>query len=260
MTCNLVRIVEQIGCAGRRVMSKVLAPRLGYGDAWHFLALTPVVFIAVTSSTMAQERLPPEKRPEPTGIFLHYLDAPDQGSALNSPPRLFLSFGKARFEAVMDTGSTGVLITAAILPNWASLPSLGSARLIYSSSGRIMEGVWVLTPMIISDQSGASVKTRPMAVMVVNRVRCVAQARDCTLQDNPRDIAILGVGFARHGDGQLQSTPDRNPFLQILLDVAGLPRPGYVLTRSGVNVGLDRVGAYASFTTVQLARSTRFPD
>jgi hypothetical protein len=50
---------------------------------------------------------------------------------------------------VMDTGSTGIVVSADKIPRIDTLPSLGPGTLTYSSSGRVMMGQWVITPVTI---------------------------------------------------------------------------------------------------------------
>ncbi|MEP9366060.1 hypothetical protein [Xanthobacter sp. VNH20] len=198
-----------------------------------------------------------------TATFLPYLDAPLSGAPMTRPPSLGLSFGGRTVRAVMDTGSTGIVVAARAIPNLASLPSLGPGQLTYTSSGRIMSGTWVVTPVQISGTQGAQVTTRPIAVLAVTRVECLKHARKCRPRQNPGGIAMLGVGFARQGDHQAQSTPDRNPFLTVegMGDAAkpGAIRRGYVVTKRGVQVGLTGESA-AGFAFTKLARSTEFAD
>ncbi len=199
-------------------------------------------------------------------IFLTYLNAPQDGADIAEPPRLRLSFGGPEHggpehseparAAVMDTGSTGIVVSAAAIPGVETLPSLGPGTLTYSSSGRIMRGTWVRTTATVQGANGASVTTAPIPVLAVTRLDCLRTARNCTPNPAPQHIAMLGIGFGRQGDHQAQSTPDRNPFLNLAAGGAGR---GYVVTRSGVHVGLgdaERRG----FATVQLARSPVFPD
>ncbi|MFG1422468.1 hypothetical protein [Roseixanthobacter liquoris] len=197
------------------------------------------------------------------GTFLPYLDAPLSGAPMTRPPSLGLSFGGRTVRAVMDTGSTGIVVAAAAIPDLASLPSLGPGQLTYTSSGRIMSGIWVVTPVRISGTTGAQVTTRPMPVLAVTRVECLKNARNCRPRQDPRGIAMLGVGFARQGDHQAQSTPDRNPFLAVEgmgdAEKPGAVRRGYVVTKRGVQVGLTGEAA-AGFAFTKLARSTEFAD
>jgi hypothetical protein len=189
-------------------------------------------------------------------VFLAFLNAPHGRAPLRVPPRLLVSFGGSSFAAVMDTGSTGIVISATAIPDVTDLPG-PPGFLEYSSSGRIERGRWVETPVTILGANGRHVMTRPIRVLAVTRVDCVPHARNCTVRIMPRHVAMLGVGFGREADHQPDSTPDRNPFLTI----AG-PVPlwrGYIVTRQGVTIGLDP-SISRGFATIQLARSRLFPD
>ncbi len=189
-------------------------------------------------------------------VFLTYLNAPAPGSDISAPPRLRLSLGGLARPAVMDTGSTGIVVSASAIPDVQALPGLGPGTLTYSSSGRIMRGIWVRTMATVQGANAASVTTAPIPVLAVTRVDCLPAARNCLPGPAPDTIAMLGIGFGREGDHQAQSTPDHNPFLNI--DTGGA-RHGYVVTRTGVQIGLDEAER-RGFATVKLARSTEYPD
>src|SRR5262245_46549245 len=74
------------------------------------------------------------------GAYLPYVNAPGPSADIIASPLLRVSFGGRSYAAVMDTGSTGVVVSADKIPNIASLQSLGPGQLTYSSSGRIMIG------------------------------------------------------------------------------------------------------------------------
>jgi hypothetical protein len=186
--------------------------------------------------------------------ILTYLNAPPAGSPITAPPRLALSLGGAPRPAVMDTGSTGIVVSAAAIPDLAALPALGEGTLTYSSSGRIMRGTWVRTAATMRGANGAAVTTAPIPVLAVTRVDCLRTARNCTPGPAGPGIAMIGIGFGRQGDHQADSTPDRNPFL---MPTAG--GRGYVVTRTNVQVGLTQ-DARRGFATVRLARSPSWPD
>jgi predicted aspartyl protease len=194
------------------------------------------------------------------GAYLPYLNAPAPDGDMTRVPRLRISFGARSYDVVMDTGSTGVVVSADKIPNIDRLPSLGPGELTYSSSGRVMIGQWVVTPMTIAGANGARVTTAPIPVLAVTRIECTPQARRCTPNDAPRGVSMLGVGFARRGDHQAQSGPDRNPFLNVArLDGDG-PNPaplrrGYIVTRRGVHVGLTAANTEGDFAYVKLARA-----
>ncbi|MBS7695913.1 MAG: hypothetical protein KF792_05625 [Chelatococcus sp.] len=97
-----------------------------------------------------------------------------------------------------------------------------------------------------------------MPVLAVRQIDCFENARDCQPTDDPRHVVMLGVGFSREGDRQSQSTPDKNPFLNLPemgdANKPGRLRRGYVVTRAGVHVGLTRANTDGEFRFVKLAR------
>lgn len=191
--------------------------------------------------------------------FLRFLNAPAPGQPLTQPPRLSVSVAGGRPVAmVMDTGSTGVLVAADRIPNWQGLRQLGPARLTYSSSGRVMEGWWVEAPLEIAGHDDNTVRTVPMPVMAVTRISCLHTARNCREEVRPRNVAMIGVGFARQGDHQAQSTPDHNPFLRLETAMLGKAHRGYVIMRTGVTPGVESIRS--AYHTVSLSRSPTFDD
>src|SRR5262249_42269469 len=50
------------------------------------------------------------------GAYLAYLNAPARGGELTQPPRLRISFGGRSYAVVMDTGSTGIVVSADKIP------------------------------------------------------------------------------------------------------------------------------------------------
>jgi hypothetical protein len=188
------------------------------------------------------------------GVYLPYANAPGPGEDITALPRLRISFGGRSYGAVMDTGSTGVVVSADKIPNLASLQSLGAGELTYSSSGRIMIGQWVVTPMTITGGDGTRITTAPIAVLAVTRIACTQRARRCTPNGAPRGVSMLGIGFGRRGEQAAQSGPAKNPFLNI----ANVPdgermRRGYIVTRRGVHVGLAAGNTQGDFSYVKLA-------
>jgi hypothetical protein len=190
------------------------------------------------------------------GVYLPYMNAPGPGGNITAVPRLRISFGGGSYDAVMDTGSTGVVVSADKIPNIATLQSLGAGELTYSSSGRIMIGQWVVTPMTIMGADGARITTAPIAVLAVTRIACTERARRCTPNEAPRRVSMLGIGFGRPSDAQ--TGPQKNPFLDIAKlngdSVNGKRiRRGYIVTRRGVHVGLTAANTQADFSYVKLA-------
>ncbi|KZB99418.1 hypothetical protein AU375_04336 [Methylobacterium radiotolerans] len=185
------------------------------------------------------------------GIFLPFLNAPQPGGAITRSPRLGLSFGGAARPVLVDTGSTGIVVSASRIPGNEALPS-EPGRLTYSSSGRIMVGRWVRVPVTLVGRDGASVVTQPIRVLAVDRIDCTVRARECTPQEAPAHVAMMGIGFGREDDSQTESTPDTNPLLNADPPGPGGVHRGYVLTRRGVHVGLTRANTRGRYRFVKL--------
>jgi hypothetical protein len=189
------------------------------------------------------------------GVYLPFLKRHDAGGNLQRPPNLGLSFGGGRqHRAVMDTGSTGIVVAATSIPNIDQLPNRGPGTLTYTSSGRIMRGDWVVTPVTITGGSGASFTSAPIPVLAVRRIDCLDNARSCSPNENPRHVAMIGVGFGRRGVQDGVSGPEKNPFLNPASKGAGpnAARRGYALTREGVQVGLGAANPGDAYVTVPL--------
>jgi hypothetical protein len=196
------------------------------------------------------------------GVFLRYLNAPPAGGDLREPPHLMLSLGGRPLQAVMDTGSTGVVVSASAIAGFDELPKNGPAKLTYSSSGRIMQGVWVTVPVTIAGANGASVTTRPMPVLAVTNIDCTETARNCTPRDDPRHVAMIGMGFGRRNRSgpQADSAADKNPFLNLSGSRTAALHRGYLVSREGVEIGVPAAGAPAGFATVHLTRNEETGD
>jgi hypothetical protein len=183
--------------------------------------------------------------------FLPYLNA--AGPELRRPPSLGLSFAGGRVHrAILDSGSTGVVVGATSIPDLERLPKI-AGQLTYTSSGRIMVGQWVLTPLTIRGADGARMETEAMPVLAVTHVQCMPRARNCDPHENVHHIGMIGIGFARERDRQPQSTPDKNPFLRIAGgDDGGGRRKGFILTAQGVHVGLTGANTAGAFRYIKL--------
>ena len=81
-----------------------------------------------------------------------------------APARLGLSFDGSRVHRVTWTsGSTGVVVGATSIPNFERLPKIADGQLTYTSSGRIMVGQWVLTPLTHPWRDGTDHRDRANA-------------------------------------------------------------------------------------------------
>lgn len=183
--------------------------------------------------------------------FLPFLNAPAPGAEMKASPRLGLSFGGETHPVLTDTGSTGIVVSASRIPNVDRLPAR-PGRLTYSSSGRIMVGRWVTVPVTVSGRDAARVRTAPIPVLAVDRIECTNSARDCTPEDRPEHVAMMGIGFGREYDSQSESTPETNPLLNVAPDGSQPLHRGYIVTRGGIQVGLGPADAQGGFRFVKL--------
>ena len=218
------------------------------------LALSAAASIAA-SSALAQ----PADRTSQGGVFLRYLNAPEAGRELRQPPKLWLSFGASREPAIMDTGSTGVVVPATLIPNVDQLPRRGPGTMTYAS-GRILRGEWVLVPVTIAGANGISLTTKTIPVLAVRSADCVENAPGCTELEVSHPV--IGVGFGRRGRPGNDSGPSKNPFLNGSEIDAGHKgvRRGYRVTREGVQVGLTGPDSAASYVTVRLRHDDEHED
>jgi hypothetical protein len=205
----------------------------------------------VTSPGVAQ----PHDKADGQSVFLRFLNRRETGGYLQNPPHLGLSFGGRQLRAVMDTGSTGIVVSAAAIPDIDRLPNHGPAMLTYTSSGRIMRGDWVVTRVTITGANGASVTTSPMPVLAVRSIACLDNARNCTPREDPRHVAMIGVGFGRRGNREGPPGPEKNPFLNLAGTGSGRDalRRGYIVGSEGIQIGLTGADPGGGYVTVQLS-------
>ena len=197
------------------------------------------------------------------GVYLSYVDAPAADEDITRIPLLRASFGGPPFNIVMDTGSTGVVVSAHRIPNIDALPSLGPGRLTYTSSGRIMIGRRVVTALTVMGADGAQLTTSPIPVLAVTRIECTARARNCRPNDDPRGVSMMGIGFGRGHGPEAEGNTRKNPFINVATiaapggnsETAQGMRRGYIVTRRGVHVGLTGENTQAPFNYVSLTRS-----
>lgn len=195
--------------------------------------------------------------------YLPYLNGPGPVDDITEVPRLRVSFGERSYGVVMDTGSTGVVVSADKIPNIDRLQSLGPGKLTYSSSGRIMVGTWVVTRMTITGGNGTRVTTAAIPVLAVTQLQCIEGARRCAENEAPHGISMMGIGFGRRHDHQAQSGADKNPFLNLNAeDGPNLERMrrGYIVTRQGIHIGLTSANTQGGFSYVKLAREADGKD
>jgi hypothetical protein len=199
---------------------------------------------------------------------------PASSPAQYQPPALRFTIQGRSYTATMDTGSTGVMLSATSIPGYTPStacqdPSSFTGWEFLSSSKRLWVGHWITQQINFFDAQGGTVT----ATVPVLAVECEAvcpqyheEAAQPVCPGTPlgkasSGIHYMGVGFGREHDGQPQGTPDKNPLLNITA-IGGTPvaqgsmRSGYVLTSQGVHVGLTPANtsgfAYTKLSCPQL--------
>ncbi|KAF2184663.1 hypothetical protein K469DRAFT_177368 [Zopfia rhizophila CBS 207.26] len=186
-------------------------------------------------------------------FFLPYVDK----FKSESVPLMKATINGSDFKLPMDTGSTGVLIGAPLLPDVDA--SKGKPSYEYLSSSNILyNGNLVDLPITFHGEKKTYVTATVPVLVVEKSVKCPwynAEVDNGVCPPNPdgppptpRDlskITYMGVGFGRNkpGDGQPNAIPAANPFLNIgsingrRLKADEL-RTGYTLSTKGVYLGL----------------------
>ena len=145
----------------------------------------------------------------------------------------------------MDTGSTGIVVSADHFEPGPGDTNDGPGQLTYNSSGRVLHGTRYTTDVEILDNDDRTAATARVQVLRVDRITCLRNARNCEPNSHPRGTAFMGVGFAR---GLAQGTGEsggvaRNPFVNLVSLASGAPvssiRPGYIVTRTGIHLGMS---------------------
>jgi hypothetical protein len=175
-----------------------------------------------------------------TAIEIPFANGP---IGVNYVPKVWLKLpGSAPRHFGLDTGSTGIVVGAEhYTPGPGDVPG-GPGRLVYNSSGRILNGTYYTTDVVIQRDGSMPVATARVQVLRVTNITCLEHARDCRPEQNPRDVAFMGVGFDRHSAQGTEASIPRNPFTSLVSLASGAPlssvRPGYVVTRTSVHLGM----------------------
>ena len=169
---------------------------------------------------------------------------------LADSPSVYVGFnsnsGYKRF--TMDTGSVGIVATQDVFQPAPEAQNLGPGQQYYSSSGSIENGTWWSGKEDIYDASGKLVATADVPVLQVTSRACAPNARSCRPSKHPTGVAVIGIGFARESPQQPRGIPAYNAFLNLtsVATSGGVLQPlpagwrnGYVVTASGIYLGLD---------------------
>jgi hypothetical protein len=177
---------------------------------------------------------------------------PDSRST--SAPELLLAVsvgGGADRTVEVDTGSRGLVVArSGVGPRATDTGRPG--RVEYTSDGLVLSGEYLMAPVTFHTTQG-TVATVPVRVLAVDSSSCDARYPRCRPDTSVEHVGVLGTGYgdyARTGD---PPTTEVNPFLQLQAMQDGSARRGYVITRSGITLGLTAADT-AGFRQVPLAR------
>jgi hypothetical protein len=210
-----------------------------------------------------------------TSVFIPFLEADGLGSPSSGNVHFNVKISSptstAHFSPFIDTGSCGIVISAANLNDWD--PSQGTDANkgwhYLSSSNWLYSGYWVPRDLYLEGHDDSnnvvSIKSTVPILAVTKKVRCPDYdvsnpGENCPTTptetlNNPTGIEIMGIGFGREYDGQPQGTPDKNPLLHIT-SLSGRDTtqdshywPGYIISKAGITLGLtDANTASMEFT------------
>jgi hypothetical protein len=209
--------------------------------------------LAVALPAMAQTA-PPRAYEGLEAIALRYANGPVR---MEHPPEVWMRLhGSEARRFPMDTGSTGIVVsTEHYRPGPGDIEG-GPGHLTYNSSGRVLHGTHWTTNVEIMHEPGRPAATARVTLLRVERITCLERARECEPREHPRGVAYMGIGFDREGAQGTDGKTERNPFVALTTAASGMPasriRPGYVITREGVHLGMTP-GLARDFAFVKLA-------
>lgn len=182
-------------------------------------------------------------------IFIPWTSSLSRSS--NSLPSLRGSiFGRGQ-TFLVDTGTTGAIISASLVPNVKLTQHYPAGWHYLARQETLLNGRFVTLDMTLRSKSRSAVSRVPVLI-VTNALRCPGynESNDsgvCRRRNAQRvrlgNIIYLGVGFGDSGTGGDNpfSTPANNPFLNIIsIDGANVPalRTGYAISSRGIQLGL----------------------
>ncbi|KAL0950668.1 hypothetical protein HGRIS_007452 [Hohenbuehelia grisea] len=163
---------------------------------------------------------------------------------------------------MIDTGSTGILVSKEYVGPDAERQDNMPFELLYTTSLNSYTGYWYKTSVsFYHNDKPLSVSTTPMMVRVPD-VYTPNPATGKPPVNDPKGVCMMGVGFDRPSDvagkdAQGHTIPiDINPFLLIagVSPSTGL-NPGFILTSTSITLGLTPSEPYyPDFTIIQLTR------
>lgn len=151
----------------------------------------------------------------------------------------------------VDTGSVGVVVPAAEVPNIP--PDATAGSLTYSSSGLELTGVWVTAavafPQAVDAAGATKAAQATVPVLAVTSAKCIGNGVNSS-RCAGKIPHMLGVGFGRGTTAR--DAPTHNPCLNLAEMTAGTMRRGYLIGRGGLTLGLTAANSAGAWTMQQL--------
>jgi hypothetical protein len=164
-----------------------------------YKTVTSALLASIAAGLLAANPIAAQQAPWTQYRGLQTLDIPFANGpiAMDRVPQVWLKLrGSRPARFGMDTGSTGIVVAAEHFTPGPNDIAEGPGRLIYNSSGRILNGERYTTEVEIQRDEYTPVATARVQVLRVSNITCLERARDCRPENNPRGVAFMGVGFA----------------------------------------------------------------
>jgi autotransporter-associated beta strand protein len=163
------------------------------------------------------------------------------------PAKVDLEVGDAKtpIPFVMDTGSTGIVVSKRYFKPGPNDKYVGNGKQVYSSSGKVEHGKYYVTDVVIYQNKTTPLATAQVTILDVTHTTCLPHHPKCKSSWDPK-VAYMGIGFDATGKSATQPKApynNTNPFINIVSLASGQPvstlAPGYMITNSGVTLGLS---------------------
>ena len=159
-------------------------------------------------------------------------------TVLTDSPTLPVSLsGDPAIHFLMDTGSTGIVVSSDNYTPPNGSVSDGAGQITYSSSGLTLYGNLYTTPVTFG-VSGATASATVEILVATTFKKCPRTGGTCST-GNATGTAMCGVGFGQEGPNMPDGSPATNPFLNLtaINGVTTVVAPAYILTTTGVTLG-----------------------
>ncbi|SHG25187.1 outer membrane autotransporter barrel domain-containing protein [Kaistia soli DSM 19436] len=186
-----------------------------------------------------------------------------------------LSVGGSPVTVTMDTGSVGLVLSANHVASYSTSGTPGWEY--YNSSGLLLTGYFNDYTVELDNGTDANgnptTVTATLPVLVVTEAYCLGVGSDpCDAEASKNSVSMMGVGYDRNTMGtgsvdlslsgkqlneQLNAAPTTSEAYNLFLNIDGMAegalRRGYIITPTGVELGLTAANTSSqAFTYAQL--------